>query len=385
MIISRRIFIAGSTSLAVAAPLSVAGMARAGMAARPKTNLVVVMLRGGMDAMTAAPFIGNDTLKAARPDLLVKKPISITGDFALHPKLPNFKNLWDEGRASVFHATSIPYTGRSHFEGQNLMESGGTKPYADSTGWLGRALEEVAGRKSLSISLPMPLILRGARDLDNFMPAKNPLPQDHLLDLLTADYADDPDLAEAMARIRKRPLAMGSMNGGGDDVETLARIAGNQLADPDGPSIAVFDIGGFDTHSAQGSDVGEHANQLRQFDQIIGTLRATMSNSFDNTIIVSLTEFGRTVKQNGGSGTEHGYGTAILMAGGLLPNSRILGDWPGLTKNKLYEGRDLNATIDARAVYAATLARVLNTGHKQIVDTAFFGADLPDLTKHIFA
>ena len=156
-----------------------------------KKNLVIIMLRGGMDGLTAVPFIGNNILRNARPDIGVDKPIKITPDFALHPQLKKFKKLWDKNKASVFHATSIPYTGRSHFEGQYLMESGGTVPYYDKTGWLGRALE-TANKKSLSISLPMPLILRGGKDLDNFMPSANRLPDDETLKILAEAKNCDP-------------------------------------------------------------------------------------------------------------------------------------------------------------------------------------------------
>ena len=381
MITSRRIFLAGSASLVVTSPLSMPALATDGR----KTNLVVVMLRGGMDGLAAAPFIGDDTLVTMRPDISINSPMKISGDFALHPRLKAFKSLWDQGRASVFHATSIPYTGRSHFEGQYLMESGGTVPYYDKTGWLGRALEG-QGRKSLSISLPMPLLLRGSQDLDNFLPSSNSLPDSDMLARLAGHYAGDERLSTALETIRKRPVSMSSMRsrGGDDDVESLARIAGQQLADPDGPSIAVFDIGGFDTHAGQGGDRGEHAQQLGKFDTVLGTLTSTLGDAFDDTIIVSLTEFGRTLEQNGGSGTEHGYGTAILMAGGLLPESRVIGDWPGLKKRKLFEGRDLDATIDARAVYASVVARVLGTEHRKVVKDAFFDADLPDMTARIF-
>jgi uncharacterized protein (DUF1501 family) len=381
MIISRRVFLSGSASLIVTSALS----ANAVAAGSEKTNLVVVMLRGGMDGLAAVPFVGDNVLSNARPDIGIDNPSSITGDFALHPRLENFKSLWSKGKASIFHATSIPYTGRSHFEGQYLMESGGVTPYLDKTGWLGRALEG-GGKKSLSISLPMPLILRGGSDLDNFMPSRNRLPNDDILDLLANDYSQDDMLSNTLATIRKRPISMMNMRKGlGDqDVWGLAKIAAKQLADPGGPSIAVFDIGGFDTHSRQGGDHGEHAEQLKQFDNVIGSLYENLGDAFSNTIIVSLTEFGRTIEQNGGSGTEHGYGTAILMAGGLLPESRIIGDWPGLKKKDLFEGRDLNATIDARAVYASITARVLGTEHKKVVKDAFFGADLPDMTKRIF-
>lgn len=377
---SRRVFLAGSASLFVTSPLTTPAFATSGR----KANLVVVMLRGGMDGLAAAPFTGDDTLARMRPDISVNRPVKIGGDFALHPQLREFKSLWDRGKASVFHATSIPYTGRSHFEGQYLMESGGTVPYYDKTGWLGRALEG-QGRKSLSISLPMPLLLRGTADMDNFLPSANALPDSDMLASLAGNYAGDDMLSHALDTIRKRPVSMTSMRVRGDgNLNALATVAARQLSDPEGPSVAVFDIGGFDTHSGQGGDRGEHAEQLGKFDLVIGTLADQLGDAFDDTIIVSLTEFGRTLEQNGGSGTEHGYGTAILMAGGLLPQSRVIGDWPGLKKSKLYEGRDLDATIDARAVYASVVARVLGSSHRKVAQDAFFGADLPDMTKRIF-
>ena len=380
MNISRRVFISGSASLIVTAPM----MSRAFGSTSIKKNLVIVMLRGGMDGLTAVPYIGNNILAKARPDIGVEKPIKITADFALHPKLKNFKTLWDKNKASIFHATSIPYTGRSHFEGQYLMESGGTLPYYDKTGWLGRALEGIS-RKSLSISLPMPLILRGGNDLDNFMPSRNRLPSDETLKILAADYENDEVLKNVLNTIRKRPIAMMQHKSRSNkDIKGLAKIAAEQLRNPDGPSVAIFDLAGFDTHADQGGDTGQHAKKLQQFDSIIGTMEDIMGQDFQSTIVVSLTEFGRTVNQNGGSGTEHGYGSAILMAGGLLAKSKIISDWPGLEKKNLFEGRDLNSSIDARAVYATILARVLDSDHNQMVKNAFFGADLPNMTKRIF-
>ena len=192
-------------------------------------------------------------------------------------------------------------------------------------------------------------------------------------------------LWEVLNTIRKRPIAMIEPKFRSDrDMKGLAKIAAQQLSDRTGPSVAIFDIGWFDTHADQGGDNGEHAKKLKQFDDLIGTLRKQMGKEFDNTIIASLTEFGRTISQNGGSGTEHGYGTAILMAGGLLPKSKIIGDWPGLEKKNLFEGRDLDSSIDARAVYASILARVLDRDHKEIVKNAFFNANLPDMTQRIF-
>jgi uncharacterized protein (DUF1501 family) len=217
------------------------------------------------------------------------------------------------------------------------------------------------------------------------MPSKNRLPKDDVLQLLQQDYQEDKMLQEVLSTIRKRPISMMEPKSRSNrDMKGLAKIAAQQLSDPVGPSVAIFDIGGFDTHADQGGDYGEHARQLKQFDDVIGTLRNQMGKTFDNTIIASLTEFGRTMSQNGGSGTEHGYGTAILMAGGLLPKSRIICDWPGLEQKNLFAGRDLNSSIDARALYASILARVLDCDHKKIVKDAFFNSNLPDMTKRVF-
>ena len=123
-------------------------------------KLVVIILRGGMDGLAAVPFIGNDILTQLRPDIYIPNPTKISGNFGLHPKLENFYSLWKSNNAKIVHATSIPYTERSHFEGQNLLESGGEVPYQHKTGWLGRALETTMGH-GLSISLPMPLLLGG--------------------------------------------------------------------------------------------------------------------------------------------------------------------------------------------------------------------------------
>ena len=168
------------------------------------------------------------------------------------------------------------------------------------------------------------------------------------------------------------------------DIESLAKTAAKQIRQDGGPSVAVFDLGGFDTHSFQGGDNGQHADELKKYDSAIGALKRYLGPAYGDTIIVTLTEFGRTVAQNGGSGTEHGYGTALLIAGGLLPSSRMLGDWPGLKKEALYEGRDLAATIDVRAAYASVMGHVFDRDHQSMCRDAFYGANLPNLTKAIF-
>ena len=347
---NRRQFISGFTSLSLLG--SPVFNARASQL--KKKNLVIVMLRGGMDGLTAIQ--PNDSkMESVRPDILVTGVKKLTSDFNIHPRLNAFMQCWNDGKASVVHATSIPYTMRSHFDGQNLMESGGHTPYADKTGWLGRGIEasELGG---LAVSLPMPLILRGNHSPDNYYPTWMELPSREELNLIQQSYTKGSTLSKVLEKVRARPVSM-MRSVGNNDAHELAVVAAQELRRDDGPRVAVFDIGGFDTHAAQGGEDGEHGERLADFDKVLQTLRDGLGQSFDDTLILTVTEFGCKVEQNGGYGTEHGYGTAILMAGGLLKKSQIHADWPGLKTKNLYERQDLNATIDARSVYCSLLCR----------------------------
>ena len=174
------------------------------------------------------------------------------------------------------------------------------------------------------------------------------------------------------------------MQGGDESLDTLSRRTAKILKDPLGPRVAVFDLEGFDTHTAQGNEIGEHAENLQDIDLIIQNLHEGMGSDFDNTLIMTLTEFGRTVEQNGGNGTEHGYGSAILMAGGLLKKSQVFTDWPGLKQSNLFEGRDLKSTIDARSVYASAMSSVFNIEFERIKKDVFWNEDIKDLSSHLF-
>lgn len=376
MTITRREFIAGVGSITLlASPLL---NARAAML--KKRNLVIIMLRGGMDGLTAVPP-RDRILSSARPDILVKQTHKLTSDFDLHPRLETFHELWKAGQAGIVHATNIPYWQRSHFEGQNLMESGGHVPYAESTGWLGRGLE-AAELGGLAISLPMPLLLRGEMAQDNFFPTKMSMPYKPELMSIAGTYPPGSDLRKAMDKVIARPKSMMRHSGGRDATE-LAKTAASELAREDGPRVAVFDLDGFDTHAAQGGDDGEHGEKLNDYDRILKRLRDGLGDAFDDTLILTLTEFGRKLDQNGGYGTEHGYGTAILMAGGLVRNN-IYADWPGLKGKELFEGQDLNATTDARAVYCAAMAACFDVDFKYMRKHAFWDEALPDLTDRLF-
>ena len=368
MKISRRDFLKGSATTLFLAGFNLPALA----ASSKKKNLVVIMLRGGMDGLCAVPIIGDKNFEKRRKNILIENTIKLNSDFALHPKLKGFNDCWNENTGSIVHATSIPYTQRSHFEGQNLMESGGRVAYQEKTGWVGRAMKlaKLQG-DGLALSLPMPLLLRGIPKNNNYFPADGKLPQKDTLDLLRSVYAEssEDELLEMMDFIKKRKDEQMMSGYGGYDKRknnNLAKQAAVYLRKANGPRVAVFEVNGFDTHAAQGGIDGTHTKCLVEMDEIIKNLKINLKEAYKDTIILTVTEFGRTVKQNGGNGTEHGYGTAIFMAGGLIKKSQVHTDWPGLKKKELYQGRDLNATIDARSVYASAMSTVFDLDFKRI-------------------
>ena len=355
--------------------------------AKEKKNLIIISLRGGMDGLTAVPVIGDKNLIKLRKKLIVEGTHKLNSDFALHPKLNTFHELWKNNQAAFVHATSIPYTDRSHFDGQNLMESGGKVPYQEKTGWLGRGMKAAnyVG-EGLALALPMPLLLRGVPLNDNYYPAKGSLPSNTVLESLSSVYKEsgEKNLQMVMDIIQKRPLSMMTSGRAGRNHRSLAKETAKLLRVEDGPSIAVFDLDGFDTHAGQCGDDGLHGDRLEEIDDIVEELKDNLGDSFDNTLILTLTEFGRTVKQNGGNGTDHGWGSAILMAGGLLKSAQVHTDWPGLKKSNLFEGRDLLSTLDARAVYLSAMAVCFNVEPKLLRREVFWEDNLSDLTASLF-
>ena len=386
MKITRRDFLKGTATTLFLAGFNLPALASSSR----KKNLVVIMLRGGMDGLCAVPVIGDKNFEKRRKSILIENAIKLNSDFALHPRLIGFNKCWNDNTGSIVHAASIPYTQRSHFEGQNLMESGGRTPYQEKTGWVGRAMKlaNLQG-DGLALSLPMPLLLRGIPKNNNYFPGRGRLPRERTLELLRSVYAEssEDELLEMMnyIKIRKNEEMMGgTMRRGKRENKNLARQAAKYLRKSDGPRVAVFEVNGFDTHAAQGGVDGSHTKSLVEMDEIINNLKDNLQEAYKDTIILTVTEFGRTIKQNGGNGTEHGYGTAIFMAGGLLKRSQVHTDWPGLKRKELYDGRDLNATIDARSVYASAMSTVFDLDFKRIQKDVFWGEDLQNLSDKLF-
>jgi uncharacterized protein (DUF1501 family) len=379
MKINRRDFL----KTTAATSLYFAGFGLPSYASQKKKNLVIIMLQGGMDGLCAVPIKNDKNFEKLRSKINLDRTLKLTSDFDLHPALENFKSCWDQNTASVFHATSIPYKERSHFEGQNLMMTGGRVPYKHKTGWLGRGMK-LAGLKGngLALSLPMPLLIRGVPLNDNYYPIRSSLPNKGILNIIEEEFNQyvEKDLSATLSMVRKRKFNSYS----GNNNSSLALEAGKQLADPNGPRVAVFQVEEFDTHAAQGGVHGTHADCLREYDQIVKGLKTSLGTVFKDTLILTLTEFGRTIKQNGGNGTEHGYGTAVLMAGGLIKRSEVHGDWPGLKRKELFQGRDLNSTMDARSIYASAMSTVFDLDFKRIQKDVFWGENLQNLSDKLF-
>ena len=384
MKISRRDFLKGTATSLFLAGFNFPVLA----STSKKKNLIVIMLRGGMDGLCAVPVIGDKNFEKIRKGILIENPMRLDSDFALHPKLKGFSECWHDNTGAIVHATSIPYTARSHFEGQNLMESGGRVPYQEKTGWLGRGMK-LANLKAegLALSLPMPLLLRGVPKNDNYYPSDGRLPREETLDLLKSVYADssEEELLDMMNFIKKRKNEQMGVGSSYDkrNNKNLAMKAGQLLSNPNGPRVAVFEVNGFDTHAAQGGINGTHTRCLVEMDTIIQNLKISRT-AYANSIILTVTEFGRTIKKNGGNGTEHGYGTAVFLAGGLVKKSQVHTDWPGLKRKELFDGRDLNATIDARSVYASAMSTVFDLDFKRIEKEVFFGDKLQNLSDKLF-
>ena len=369
----RRHFLGAGASLTlVGSPLLVGAQSQT--AAYGQRRLLVLMLRGGMDGLCAIPPTGDPRLQALRGNLVPGELLRGNDFFGVHPALPTFASLMAEGQAVAVHATGFGYTGRSHFEGQDIMQSGVTKPYASASGWLGRAMEKAQLGAGVAISIPMPLILRGDSKSETQFPTWMPAPPADTYALIERLWQGHPELAALGSRLRsgRAEAAMaGAPTPAFDNRKSaagLAHEAALRMQASDGPMVGLIDFNGFDTHAAQGAGEGVHATRLKQVDDAIRSFRQSMGPRWDDCLVLTVTEFGRTAAENGTTGTDHGWGGCILAAGGLVRTSGVVADWPGLESARLFEGRDLAVTVDAAAVYAQALHSVFGLSAAQVQD-----------------
>jgi uncharacterized protein (DUF1501 family) len=356
--ITRRRFLFGAGLAAAGGLLPL----RIGLAAAPgDRRLLVVILRGGLDGLAAVVPYTDPRYRTVRGALALPETDAalktLDGDFGMHASLAPLADLYAQGELLFVHAVATPYRERSHFDAQNLLESGGTRPHLLSSGWLNRAAAALQPEPAgIAIGASIPLVLRGDAPVTSWAPSILPAVNEDFLSRVMRMYEDDALLAGALADARMlEPDAMMSdarARGQRAFVAMMERAAAFMRA-VDGPRLGAIDIGGWDTHANQGRESGRLANALRLLADGLTAYRREMGEAWSQTAVLVVTEFGRTVQVNGSGGSDHGTGSVAFLLGGSVAGGRMLGDWPGLAR--LHEGRDLLPANDLRALLKGTL------------------------------
>jgi uncharacterized protein (DUF1501 family) len=370
--LSRRALL--SVGGALFASATIPAFARAADARDPR--LVVMILRGALDGLSALAPIGDPDYAALHGDLALQwggahPALAVDSFFGLNPAMPNFARLYGAKQAIAIHACATNYRERSQFDGQDVLESGMPGPGQVESGWLNRAIaalpkgERVAKTGGLAVGATPPLVLRGAAPILGWAPSGLAAPTSDLTARLMDLYAHrDPALAAALqAGIDADGMAtkqgMDGLKPGGDvalAMRKAAEGAARLISADDGPRIAALAFDGWDTHVNEGGATGRLAQLLGGLDGAIAAFETELGPRWKDSVVVAITEFGRTVHINGTTGTDHGTGTVAFLAGGALAGGRIIADWPGLRSADLYENRDLKPTTDLRAALKGLLA-----------------------------
>lgn len=356
-----------------------------------RKKLVVVVCRGGMDGLSVSPPVGDANYAALRGAIALQRDqVRILDDtFGLHPELKIVHALAQKGQARIAPAIASPDRARSHFEAQDVLETGSAKVYGAETGWLNRTLEAltpVRKVEGLSVGTTAPLILRGKVQAASWSPGKS-IDETARLPMLLQDlYKSDPLLGpafargletEAMAETAMAGMAnSGSMaapelargRGGADTARKLGSTLGGFMIQAGGPQIAAVSLDGFDTHANQ---PGLIATRLSYMDAVLDGLHTGLGAEWKNTVVLVVTEFGRTARVNGTGGTDHGTASTGLILGGGLKRGGIVGDWPGLADKALFENRDTAPTLDVRGLFKGVLVDHMGVDRALIEKTVF--------------
>jgi uncharacterized protein (DUF1501 family) len=392
---SRREFLLGSGAL-----FAWAYAPRLARAEGRDPRLLVVVLRGALDGLAAVAPVGDPNWIGLRGDRALvlggKTPaLPLNSFFALNPAMPNLNRLYQARQAIIVHASATPYRERSHFDGQDVLESGLARPGAVDSGWLNRALallepdgriDPQGGRKAFAVGPITPLVVRGSAPILTWAPQQVlPASEDTEMRLLDLYRHTDPKLALALEGRRQ----LKTLGGGSSEAMTaiaalppgaarvrayfgeVAGAAARYLERPDGPRIGALGLPGWDTHINEGAAAGQLAALLGALDEAIGAIEKGMKSAWRETVVAVVTEFGRTARMNGTDGTDHGTGTVALLVGGALKGGRVIADWPSLRPADLHEGRDLKPTIDLRAVLKGVLKDHLRLDERRLAAAVF--------------
>ncbi|CAN7591627.1 DUF1501 domain-containing protein [Bosea sp. LjRoot9] len=359
-------------------------------------RFLLVVLRGALDGLSAVPPIGDPDYAGLREGIALTKDgpdaaLPLDGFFYLHPAMPNLARLYGAGQASIVHAAATGYRERSHFDGQDVLESGQAGPGHTDSGWLNRLIaslppgETVSRHGVLGVGVVPPLVVRGSAPILGWSPPRMARAGPDLMQRLSDLYGQrDPGLARALSQaietegIALRSSMNGDMRGGGgpDSTEGMKRIAegaAGLVGADDGPRIAALAFEGWDTHANEGGAKGRLAQLLGGLDGALAAFEQGLKPVWKDTVVMVVTEFGRTAKVNGTVGTDHGTGTIAFLVGGAVKGGRMVVDWPGLKPEQLYEKRDLKPTTDIRGVAKGVVSELFGLSGPVLAERVFPG------------
>ncbi len=338
-------------------------------------RFVFIIQRGAADGLNIVAPYADPAYARLRGALAIdsSRATKLDGTFALHPSLVETAKMYGQHQALFVHAIASPYRDRSHFDGQNVLETGGTQPYQAKDGWLNRLVAMMPGARDQAIALAatVPMALRGAARVTSYAPTSLPQPSDDLLLRVGQLYAADPQLHPLwISALAAQGLAEGSA--AKQDPASLGKLAASFLSKPDGPRIAMLETGGWDTHSGQDARL---AAQLKALDTLVASLRDGLGPAWAQTTVLVATEFGRTAAANGTGGTDHGTGSVAMIIGGAVKGGRVVADWPGLAPSSLYESRDLKPTSALDSLIAGVAGESLGLDPAHVGRTLFGRAE----------
>ena len=325
--------------------------------AETERRLVFVIQRGAADGLAMLAPIGDPAYRALRGDLipeLLQQP-NLGGLFALHPALKQLGVMYGARQALFAHAVASPYRDRSHFDGQNVLETGGALPYDRKDGWMNRllAMLPAEGARGLAVSTTIPTALRGAVQVSSYAPSALPDASQDLLQRVSTMYAADAQLHALWEEALQTRAMAGDLANPGRGAAAAGKLIASLMTGTQGARVVMVESDGWDTHAGQKARLN---NQLTGLDAMLAALRDNLGPAWADTLAVVATEFGRTAAANGTGGTDHGTASMAMLLGGTVAGGRIVADWPGLGPSQLYEGRDLRPTISLDALIGSAVA-----------------------------
>ena len=351
MLNRRQMLASGLAGVAISAVFPVSAWAAA---ANPK-RLLFIIQRGAADGLSSIMPVGDPDFTRLRPG--EAEGTKLDSLFALHPRMTASAQLFAGKQARFVQAVASGYRDRSHFDGQNILESGAARPYGRDDGWLNRLASSLpmSEAKALAIAPSIPLLLRGPAKVASYAPSRLPEANDDLMRRVTMLYAEDAALAPLWeSALSTRDMAGSTMGRGINKGAEVGKMVAGLMAGPRGARIVSLETDGWDTHTGQIQRLG---NQLQQLDALIDAVRVGLGTEWNNTLVMVATEFGRTARLNGTGGSDHGTASAAMLFGGRLAGGgTVSADWPGLSAGSLYEERDLKPTLRIEQVVSEALA-----------------------------